>query len=51
MLAERAEDYRREYNTTRPHEALAWNRPLDVHRGIADPTTPTFHIKKSLPCS
>ncbi|WP_460581601.1 transposase, partial [Humibacter ginsengisoli] len=30
-LVERAEDYRIEYNTVRPHEAIAWNRPLDVH--------------------
>ena len=32
-LVERAEDYRVEYNTQRPHEAIAWNRPLDVHLG------------------
>jgi len=31
MLAKRAEDYRIEYNTIRPHEALAWNRPKEVH--------------------
>jgi putative transposase len=48
-LAERAEDYRLEYNQTRPHEAIAWNRPQEVHLGLADPTTPTFETKKFLP--
>lgn len=51
MLAKHAEEYRIEYNTVRPHEALAWNRPLDVHLGIADPTIPTFQTEKSLPTS
>lgn len=51
MLAKHAEDYRIEYNTIRPHEALAWNRPLDVHLRIADPTIPTFQAEKSLPHS
>ena len=37
-----AEDYRIEYNTVRPHEALAWNRPRDVHLGLADPLIPDF---------
>ena len=47
MLGQHAEDYRLEYNHVRPHEAIAWNRPLDVHLGLADPTTPTFTAKKS----
>lgn len=51
MLAKHAEDYRIEYNTIRPHEALAWNRPLDVHLGLADPAIPTFQTQKSLPTS
>ena len=51
MLAKHAEEYRIEYNTIRPHEALAWNRPLEVHLGNADPTVPTFQTEKSLPCS
>ena len=51
MLAKRAEDYRIEYNTLRPHEAIAWNRPREVHLGLADPTTPTFQTKQSLPTS
>lgn len=49
MLADHAEDYRIEYNQTRPHEAIAWNRPKEVHLGLADPTVPTFETKKSLP--
>jgi putative transposase len=49
MLAERAEDYRIEYNETRPHEAIAWNRPQEVHLGLADPTIPTFEREVILP--
>jgi transposase InsO family protein len=49
MLAKRAEDYRHEYNETRPHEAIAFNRPREVHLGLANPTTPTFHTKKIPP--
>jgi transposase InsO family protein len=48
-LAERAEDYRVEYNEIRPHEAIAWNRPKEVHLGLADPTTPTFETNEVLP--
>lgn len=51
MLATHAEEYRQEYNTIRPHEAIAWNRPKEVHLGQADPTTPTFHTKEILPTS
>ena len=42
QLVHHAEAYRAEYNTIRPHEAIAWNRPLDVHLGLADPTIPNF---------
>ncbi len=49
MLAEHAEAYRAEYNQIRPHEAIAWNRPKEVHLGLADPTTPTFQTKEILP--
>ena len=35
-LVEHAEAYRIEYNMIRPHEALAWNTPYDVHLGLAD---------------
>jgi hypothetical protein len=41
-MARHAEAYPIEYNTVRPHEALAWNTPYDVHMGLADPTIPTF---------
>ena len=44
-----AEQHRIEFNETRPHEALAWNRPLEVHLGLADPTTPTFQREQILP--
>jgi hypothetical protein len=51
MLAKHAEEYRIEYNQIRPHEAIAWNRPQDVHMGLADPTTPTFPATETLPTS
>ena len=51
MLAKRAEEYRVEYNETRPHEAIAWNRPKEVHLGLADPEIPTFQAKEILPSS
>ena len=47
MLAKHAEDYRVEYNTIRPHEALAWNRPPDVSQGTADPTIPTLQTDRN----
>jgi transposase InsO family protein len=50
-LVREAEAFRAEFNTVRPHEALAWNRPLDVHQGLADPATPTFHRAEILPTS
>jgi hypothetical protein len=33
----------------RPHEALAWNRPHDVHTGAADPLIPNFPDPENLP--
>lgn len=48
-MAERAEDYRIEYNETRPHEALAFNRPAQVHLGLDDPTILNFEMKENLP--
>ena len=48
-LAERAEAYRIEYNELRPHEAISWNRPKEVHLGLATPDTPTFKTKETLP--
>jgi transposase InsO family protein len=44
-----AERYRVDYNTVRPHEALAWNRPHDVHIGQADPRIPNFPEPEILP--
>lgn len=44
-----AEAYRVEYNKVRPHEYLSWNRPHDVHTGVADPTIPTFPEHQILP--
>ncbi|MET7769292.1 integrase core domain-containing protein, partial [Nocardia sp. NPDC005366] len=46
-LVEHADAYRVEYNTIRPHEAIAWNRPLAVHLRTADPLTPTFPRPKT----
>jgi putative transposase len=48
-LAEHVEAYRTDYNTLRPHEAIAWNRPQDVHLGLADPTIPNFPQPEILP--
>lgn len=46
-LAEHAEASRTDYNTVRPHQALAWNRPLEVCLGPADPAVPNFPDRKS----
>ncbi|MEV0110498.1 integrase core domain-containing protein [Nocardia sp. NPDC050799] len=46
-LVDHAEAYRVEYNTVRPHEAIAWNRPAEVHRGFADPLIPNFPETKT----
>ena len=48
-LTVHAERYRVDYNTVRPHEALAWNRPRDVHVGVADPRIPNFPEPEILP--
>jgi putative transposase len=50
-LVAHAEDYRLEYNAVRPHEALAWNRPRDVHLGLADPMISNFPETENLPAS
>jgi putative transposase len=50
-LVAHAEDYRVEYNTVRPHEALTWNRPRDVHVGLADPLIPNFPETEDLPAA
>ncbi|MHB1173263.1 MAG: transposase [Lacisediminihabitans sp.] len=41
--------YRADYNHVRPHEAIAWNRPADVHAGLANPTIPNFEREETLP--
>ena len=48
-LAEHADDFRIEFNAVRPHEALCWNRPREVHLGLADPMTPNFPEPETLP--
>jgi hypothetical protein len=50
-LTNHAEEFRIEFNTIRPHEALSWNRPLAVHLGLASPTIPTFERAEILPLS
>jgi transposase InsO family protein len=46
-----AEGYRADYNTVRQHEALSWNRPHDVHVGLADPRIPNFPEPEILPAA
>jgi transposase InsO family protein len=48
-LTVHAECYRVDYNTVRPHEALSWNRPHDIHVGLADPRTLNFPEPQILP--
>ncbi len=50
-LAEHAHAYRTEFNTIRPHEALSWNRPKEVHLGTASPLTPNFPEPENLPAT
>lgn len=48
-LVDHVEAYRQDYNHVRPHEAIAWNRPADVHAGRARPDVPNFENEKTLP--
>ena len=41
-LLRQADAHRIESNTIRPREALAWNRPSEVHQGLADSIIPNF---------
>lgn len=50
-LVEQVDAYRHDYNHVRPHEAIAWNRPAEVHAGLASPTIPNFEIEETLPKS
>lgn len=46
MFPRHAQKYRIDYNQTRPHKAIAWNRTQEVHLDRADPTMPTFETKR-----
>jgi len=48
-LVDQINTYRHDYNHLRPHEAITWNRPADVHADPANPRTPTFEIEETLP--
>ncbi len=48
-LVREGDAFRSEFNQIRPHEALSWHRPLDVHLGRADPRTLNFPEPKTLP--
>ena len=50
-LVRHAEEYRVDYNTIRPHEAIAWNTPLEIHLGLGSPTIPTVEPAKILQAS
>jgi len=50
-LVREAEAFRVEFNTIRPHEHLAWNRPREVHLGLANPAVPNFPEPENLPPS
>jgi putative transposase len=50
-LTREAEAFRVEFNTIRPHEALSWHRPIEVHQGRADPAIITFPEPETLPTS
>lgn len=49
LVRDHREDYLLEYNTIRSHEAIAFNRPQEVHLGLADPRIPSFQTKEILP--
>ncbi|MFZ2964256.1 MAG: integrase core domain-containing protein [Rhodoglobus sp.] len=48
-LVDQINAYRHDYNHVRPHEAISWNRPADVHAGLANPTIPNFETAETLP--
>ncbi len=50
-LVREAEAFRVEFNEVRLHEHVAWNRPREVHLGLASPTTPNFPETENLPTS
>ena|GEM_PF-1145468 len=46
-LVSHAEDSRAEDRTVRPHEAIAWYRPREVHLDLANPCSPTLPNSKT----
>jgi hypothetical protein len=40
-------EYRVEFNKIRPHEAIAWNRPLEVHLGKGRPHHPQLRTRRN----
>jgi len=50
-LIREAEEHRLEFNNIRPHEALSWHRPVEVHTRAADPRILTFPEPEALPLS
>jgi putative transposase len=40
ILAKNTGEDRLEKNNVRPLEAIAWNQPREVHRGLSDPKIP-----------
>lgn len=48
-LVHEAEVFRQEFNYHRPHEALSFNMPYDVHQGEANPETLTRKTPQNLP--
>jgi transposase InsO family protein len=48
-LVEQIDAYRHDYNHVSQHEALRWNRPADIHAGLANPQIPNFETEETLP--
>lgn len=48
-LVEQIRTYREDYNHVRPNVAIAWNRPAEVHAGLADPVIPYYETEEILP--
>ena len=48
-VVKHADAYRVEHNTVRPHEAIAWNRPIQIHPGLVGLGSPTFPETENLP--
>jgi putative transposase len=46
-LVEHIDAYRHDYNPSDLMRPIAWNRPAEVHTGLADPATPNSSKKNS----